>query len=151
MAPEIRARLDGYLANGALQVIAGRLREALTHGSAIQARIRLREGGERELTVDRVIGCTGIHENYSDSSRPLIRSLVEKGLARANDLGIGLRTDKHGALLDSNGRPSSIFFTLGPPRRGELFETTAVPEIRLQAEALALHLAEYKLSIEAAG
>jgi hypothetical protein len=37
--------------------------------------------------------------------------------------------------------PSSVFFTLGPPRRGELFETTAVPEIRVQAEALALHLA----------
>jgi uncharacterized NAD(P)/FAD-binding protein YdhS len=151
MAPEIRARLDGYLANGALQVVAGRLREARPHGSAIQARIRLRQGGERELTVDRVIGCAGIHENYSDSSRPLIRSLVEKGLARANDLGIGIKTDKQGALLDSNGRPSPIFFTLGPPRRGELFETTAVPEIRLQAEALALHLTEYKLPVGAAG
>jgi hypothetical protein len=36
--------------------------------------------------------------------------------------------------------PSSVFFTLGPPRRGELFETTAVPEIRTQAEELALRL-----------
>jgi uncharacterized NAD(P)/FAD-binding protein YdhS len=28
-------------------------------------------------------------------------------------------------------------WTLGPPRRGVLWETTAVPEIRQQAEALA--------------
>lgn len=37
-------------------------------------------------------------------------------------------------------RASSVFFTLGPPRRGELFETTAVPEIRVQAKALAARL-----------
>jgi uncharacterized NAD(P)/FAD-binding protein YdhS len=35
-----------------------------------------------------------------------------------------------------------LLFTLGPPRRGELFETTAVPEIRVQAELLALRLIE---------
>jgi uncharacterized NAD(P)/FAD-binding protein YdhS len=91
--------------------------------------------------VDRIISCTGIQENYSNSPRPLIRALVESGLACANDLGTGFRTDTHGAILDSVLTPSSALFTLGPPRRGELFETTAVPEIRAQAEALALHLA----------
>jgi uncharacterized NAD(P)/FAD-binding protein YdhS len=35
-----------------------------------------------------------------------------------------------------------VFYTLGPPRRGELFETTAVPEIRTQAEALAHRLVQ---------
>jgi hypothetical protein len=64
---------------------------------------------------------------------------MENGLAHANDLGIGFRTDKHGALLDAGLRPSSVFFTPEPPRRGDLFESTAVPEIRAQAEALATH------------
>jgi uncharacterized NAD(P)/FAD-binding protein YdhS len=105
-------------------------------------RISLKSGGERALDVDRIISCTGIQENYKNSPRPLIRSLMEHGLAQANDLGMGFRTDGHGALLDASQRPSSVFFTLGPPRRGELFETTAVPEIRAQAEALANDLAE---------
>jgi uncharacterized NAD(P)/FAD-binding protein YdhS len=83
-----------------------------------------------------------------DSPRRLIRSLVNGALARANDLGIGFRTDANGALLDKKMTPSSIFFTLGPPRRGELFETTAVPEIRLQAEALALHLAAQPVGLQ---
>jgi uncharacterized NAD(P)/FAD-binding protein YdhS len=39
-----------------------------------------------------------------------------------------------------SGRPSDTLFTLGPPLRGQLYETTAVPEIRDQAAALARRL-----------
>ncbi|HTB19161.1 MAG TPA: FAD/NAD(P)-binding protein [Bryobacteraceae bacterium] len=139
MAPEIRERLDGYRASGILQVIAGRLQEC-SRGHATQFRISLKNGGERTVDVDRIISCTGIQESYANSPRPLIRSLVENGLARPNHLGMGFQTDGQGALLDGERNPSSIFFTLGPPRRGELFESTAVPEIRAQAAALAQRL-----------
>jgi uncharacterized NAD(P)/FAD-binding protein YdhS len=40
-------------------------------------------------------------------------------------------------VLDASGTPSSTLFTLGPPLRGLLYETTAIPEIRDQAAALA--------------
>ncbi len=136
MAPEISNRLDEYKASGKLQIIAGRLQEC-AHEFATELRISLRSGGERALHVDRIISCTGIQENYANSARPLIRSLMSSGLAQANALTRGFRTDGQGTLMDANNRPSSIFFTLGPPRRGELFESTAVPEIRVQAEALA--------------
>jgi len=142
MAPTIHARLNQYRESGALQIIAGRIQEVSPQDGAHRVRILLKHGGERGLAVDRILSCTGIHESYTDSPRPLIRNLVESGLARPNDLGMGFRTDQHGALLNAVGRPSSVLFTLGPPRRGELFETTAVPEIRAQAEALAIHLAE---------
>jgi len=71
-------------------VIAGRLRESRREGEGVTVRIGLREGGDRTLHLDRVINCTGIHENHP---RPLIASLIEGGLARANELGIGFRTD----------------------------------------------------------
>jgi uncharacterized NAD(P)/FAD-binding protein YdhS len=90
--------------------------------------------------VDRIVSCTGIHEDYRDSPRPLIRSLIASGHARANDMATGFQTDRNGALLNGSGVPSRTFFTLGPPRRGQFFETTAVPEIRIQAQALAIHL-----------
>jgi uncharacterized NAD(P)/FAD-binding protein YdhS len=139
LAPEVGARFDGHRARG-LKVIAGRLQDVSSCGRANRVRILLRGGGPAVLDVDRIISCTGVHENYADSPRPLIHSLVKNGLARPNDLGIGFRTDRHGALLDAAGSPSSVFFTLGPPLRGELIETTAVPEIRDQAEKLALYL-----------
>lgn len=141
MAPEMAERLEQYQADGKLQIIAGRLQET-SRKPATQVRISLKSGGERALDVDRIISCTGIQESYTNSPRPIIRSLMEHGLAQANDLGMGFRTDGQGALLDAQMKPSSVFFTLGPPRRGELFETTAVPEIRAQAAALAHHLVQ---------
>lgn len=48
-----------------------------------------------------------------------------------------LDVNEAGALLDVNGRPSQLLFALGPPRKGCLWETTAVPEIRAQAAELA--------------
>jgi uncharacterized NAD(P)/FAD-binding protein YdhS len=39
-------------------------------------------------------------------------------------------------LVDASGSPTERLFTLGPMRRGELWETTAVPDIRAQAARL---------------
>jgi uncharacterized NAD(P)/FAD-binding protein YdhS len=72
--------------------------------------------------------------------RRLISDLIRHGHACSNDLGIGFHTDDHGALIGADGLPSPVLFTLGPPRRGGLFETTAVPEIRTQAADLARRL-----------
>jgi uncharacterized NAD(P)/FAD-binding protein YdhS len=55
-------------------------------------------------------------------------------------LFLGLDVDARGALIDYQGKPSRSLFTIGPTRKGQLWETTAVPEIRLQAEQLAEHL-----------
>src|SRR6202034_804985 len=84
MAPEIRARLDGYRANGKLEIIAGRIQQVQSSAPCAQVHIRAKKGGVRILDVDRIISCTGIHEDYKESPRPLIRSLMERGLARAN-------------------------------------------------------------------
>lgn len=142
MAPQIRERIDGYRAEGRMEVIAGRLRESVARAGGIDVRIARRGGGEQAMEVDRIISCTGIQENYRNHPRKLIASLVREGVAAPNDLGIGFRTDGGGALVGADGRVSEVLFTLGPPRRGELIETTAVPEIRMQAEELARRLVE---------
>ncbi len=141
MAPEVRRRMDQLQSEGRVHVLAGRIRDVAPRGDSLEARIRLRDGGERRLEVDRIVNCSGIEEQYGGQrSRPLIQMLVGSGLAEANDLGIGFRTDGAGALTTCTRGVSSVLFTLGPPRRGEMFETTAVPEIRIQAELLALRL-----------
>ena len=136
-APAVRQLLDCYRAQGRVEIIAGRLRGSRVHAGAIEARIALRNGAQRFIQIDRVINCTGIHEYYHQRPRPLIAQLLREGLASANDLGIGFRTGDDGALT---GPASHLLFTLGPPRRGQLFETIAVPEIRVQAEELAKRL-----------
>ena len=57
-------------------------------------------------------------------------------------LALGLDATVSGALKDINGNESNILYTLGPPLKGQLWETTAVPEIREQALRLANILVE---------
>jgi len=141
MAPAIGKLTAQYRANGRLRILSARLQRMQRAGDHIQVSLASRTAGTiHPLEVDRVINCTGLHESYDRNPRPLIQDLIAKGHARAHPLGMGFHTDDGGALLDAATRPSELLFTLGPPRRGQLFETTAVPEIRLQAERLAARL-----------
>ncbi len=139
LAPSVAERLNRYRAEGSVEVIAGRMRESRIAGDAIEVRVAVRNGGMRTLAVDRTINRAGIHERYREKPRPLIQRLLNRGLAFANDVGLGFQADANGAL---SGPARRLLFTLGPPRRGDLFETIAVPEIRVQAKALASHLLE---------
>ncbi|MGZ6099269.1 MAG: FAD/NAD(P)-binding protein, partial [Myxococcaceae bacterium] len=65
---------------------------------------------------------------------PLVRSLLASGQARPGPHGLGFATSEQGAVL---GPLQDRLWTLGGLRRGDLWETTAIPEIRVQARALA--------------
>ena len=54
--------------------------------------------------------------------------------------GLGLATTADGCLVDVEGTAVPQVLVVGPPRRGTLFETTAVPELRSQALHVADHL-----------
>ncbi|MFJ3231748.1 FAD/NAD(P)-binding protein [Streptomyces sp. NPDC086787] len=92
--------------------------------------------GGRTLQVAWVIDCTGPGRRMDD---PLWRTLFASGAAVPGPLGMGVAT-RDGRLLDAGGRTGLPLFTLGAPRRGELWETTAIPEIRVQAAELAQRL-----------
>jgi uncharacterized NAD(P)/FAD-binding protein YdhS len=108
-----------------------------------QVRIVYREpeGAAKSLRVDRVIHSTGSETDCRRIDDSLITSLFVQGLARPDGLFLGLDVDDHGALLDYQGNASQTLFAIGPTRKGRNWETTAVPEIRQQAAALATHLA----------
>lgn len=126
---------------GKLELSAARLLgfEESADGVAVLLQPR---GSERieSRHVQRVVNCTGPESNYRRLNHPLVASLRERGHIVADELGLGLRTDDQGALLDHDGKPSRWLHTLGPSRKGQLWETTAVPEIRVQAQALASRL-----------
>jgi uncharacterized NAD(P)/FAD-binding protein YdhS len=50
-----------------------------------------------------------------------------------------------GSLIDCRGRVSSSVSVVGPLRRGVEWETTAIPDIRRQVEALAPRLVTGRL------
>ena len=92
------------------------------------------------LRVNRVINGTGSETDCRRIEDSLISSLFLQGLARPDPLFMGVDVWENGGLLDAHGRLSHSLFAIGPPRKGCLWETTAVPEIRTQAAQLAEHL-----------
>jgi len=77
------------------------------------------------------------YSGVTATTDPLLRGLLDSGLARPDSLRLGIEADARGALLNVSGTASDVVFTLGPPLRGQLYETTAIPETRDQAAALA--------------
>ena len=137
--PETARRAAALTAAGRLSVHRGRVVAAIRQPDVITVRID-HGGSATELAVGWLINCTGFAADITSTAHPLLRHLLDTGLARPDPLRLGLDTDPRGALRDAGGRPASDLFTLGPLLRGSRYETTAVPEIRDQAAALARHL-----------
>ena len=86
---------------------------------------------------DAVILCTGPDDAALRDAPPLA-GLIRDGVACAGPHGMGIATDADtGQLLTADGRAAHGLFTIGTLRRGTLWESTAVPEIRTQARRLA--------------
>jgi uncharacterized NAD(P)/FAD-binding protein YdhS len=133
MPPEVATMLAELLQSGRLQVRGGSIELATGARDALEARL----SGADRLKVALAINCTGPGLNPRASRDPLIRQLLTDGHVRAHPLGVGFDTAPQGAFRSRDGATHRRLFTLGPPRVGELYETTAIPEIREQARELA--------------
>jgi uncharacterized NAD(P)/FAD-binding protein YdhS len=141
-APQPWAGVKAAIDAGQLDVRAGRL--VAIRSTAMAMEVDLRPRGREQLEcvrVGRVINCTGPDTDLSRVREPLIVALGAAGMLRPDPFGLGLDTDSDGALLDADGRASDRLFLVGPLRKGRLWENTAVPELRVEAAALAERIA----------
>ena len=140
MPPDAAALAEELSLSGKLHLHGGRLVSMEEKNAGVEVRYRERGSDEESVIhANRVINCTGPECDYRRMRHPLVASLLGQGLVRPDDLALGLDSDSTGALLNAEGQPGALF-TLGPLRKGTLWETTAVPEIRVQAEHLAATL-----------
>ncbi|MEU7433859.1 FAD/NAD(P)-binding protein [Streptomyces sioyaensis] len=92
--------------------------------------------GGKTFHVGWVLNCTGPDWSASGRRIPLI-GLFAEGHATPGPLGIGCATTDDGRLVNVDGSAPLSLWTLGALRRGELWESTAVPELRAQAMGIA--------------
>ncbi|MFG2119919.1 FAD/NAD(P)-binding protein [Streptomyces sp. NPDC048710] len=133
MAPATAEHVSRARTARRLQVHTGAVVRAM---ASDDAGLAVELSGGRTLHVGWVVDCTGPGRNLD---APLWRGLFASGAAVPGPLGMGVAT-RDGRLLDDRGGAGLPLFTLGAPRRGELWETTAIPEIRVQAAELAQQL-----------
>jgi len=138
--PETARRAAALTSAGRLSVHRGRIAAVSDQPGGVRLRIGRGQSAGTELAVGWLVNCTGPASDITAAADPLLRHLLEAGLARPDPLRLGLDTGPRGALRAADGQAALDIFALGPLLRGSRYETTAIPEIRDQAAALAPHL-----------
>ena len=148
IAPTVADRIQAALASKQLYIHAGRIVGlGVEHG---RANITFRErstGAECSLQAACVIDCTGPGADVTQSTDPLMQTLLRAGIARPDPLRLGLDVAADGAVLTRSGAPSHRLFAIGPLTKGASWEMTAVQELRTQCRDLAYVLARRLVQI----
>jgi uncharacterized NAD(P)/FAD-binding protein YdhS len=131
IAPEVASTVAGMIADGQLEVVAGRIQAARETPAGIEVEYR-RRGTEhkRSETFAYAFNCTGPLHSITRSKDPLLRSLLDAGQVKPDHLGIGLE-------VSDDCRAGKQLWALGPLTKGRYWEIIAVPDIRDQAAAVA--------------
>lgn len=118
----------------------------VTHAESLSGgglRVELSSGAVRD--VGWVVNCTGPRLDVRELGDPLVDDLLRPragtSVATAATAGMGLQTHE-GRVRNSQGGLEDPLWALGALRRGELWESTAVPEIRTQARSVAVSILE---------
>ena len=126
MPPVTAGRLAEIDDAGRLERHQGTLESVRTTATGVEVTL----SGGTTLEVAAVVNCTGPVGALSHD--PLLTALARHGLVRPGPAGLGIDTADDGRVLGV--LPSTMpFFALGSLPRGNLWETTAMPEIREQA------------------
>ncbi|WP_410660613.1 FAD/NAD(P)-binding protein [Amycolatopsis sp. lyj-112] len=131
-APATHRRTRELLRSGRLRLHRGRVDHVRPTPAGFDVSLAT-PSGRRKLPVGWLVNATGFR---TDAGDPLLRRLFTEGTARPDQVGLGMATGRDGRVLGRHGDGQRIY-TLGALRRGEEFESTAVPEIRGQAAAIA--------------
>ena len=139
MPPACHARLREMIAERRLSIKKAKISNIQFDGSSFDIKYT-RTGLPHHLRADAVINCIGSESNFAKIEFPLVRSLLERGEIVTDPLALGLNATREGKIINQRNEVSNVIYTLGTTMKGILWESTAMPEIRLQARRLALDL-----------
>lgn len=136
-APAVGAGLAATMARGQLRVVRSRVTAVTADGADGRLRVRFADGAVEDLDADLVVNAAGPSDDLSRSEDPVLRSLLADGHVVIGPHRLGLGVDRAGHALGRGVEPTPGLWILGALRRGTEWETTAVPEIRIQAGVIA--------------
>jgi uncharacterized NAD(P)/FAD-binding protein YdhS len=137
IAPEVAQRLHEMVAEGRLEIVAGRIQSVQEEGGSLEVAYR-RRGSSRvvEGRFAYMINCTGPLGTISRTRDPMLKALLADGLARPDQLGIALDVDDRSRVVGARRA-----WAMGPLTKGRYWEIIAVPDIRYQAADVAEDIA----------
>lgn len=97
-----------------------------------------KSGDQKTIEVSRVINCTGPETDIDKMDHYFLKNCISKGIIIQDDLKLGIKTNvTNFKVFNKDQKEQDAIYTLGSNLKGELWESTAVNEIRGQAEQLA--------------
>lgn len=145
LPPDVAETLDRMIYSKALEIRRARYKSLKATRAGLEVQLVGRAAGP--IVVDWVLNCTGPSLAFAQASSPLYKQLFRDGMARQDELGLGLAVDDESQMLSQQGRPQRGFYVLGSATRGQFWETIAVPDIRLRASMIADHIQQWSVRI----
>jgi uncharacterized NAD(P)/FAD-binding protein YdhS len=134
--PESYSILQDEIKGKSLQISAGKITAMNFQESTILVEFQERNSKEkRRLSVQHVINCTGPSSDITIPNDGILNYLYQNGIIQADPLFLGIKTDVNTYQVYSKERYP--IYALGNLLKGELWETTAINELRIQCEELA--------------
>ena len=138
MAPQVGDEVERLLEAGLFHVHSGQIVAVEKSGSSLSLAVRSRSVDHLyHWATDWLVNCTGPETNLFRDDQVLMNRLRSRRLAGPGPLAIGVGTDAIGHVVDGSGQPLDWLWAIGSLRQGQLLESTAVPEIRGQAQDIA--------------
>jgi uncharacterized NAD(P)/FAD-binding protein YdhS len=136
-APEVAATVEEGKRALLFRTIAARVLSAHGEMDGVVLTYRPRGANTPETgQFDWVVNCTGPGSAGSKGLPTMLQALVEAGVLEEDALGLGVRSTGDGRPL-SQGQVIENLVVIGTLRKPDLWESTAVPELRVQAAVAA--------------
>lgn len=142
LAPESFRLFETAVRTGKVKMLSGRFVEMFEENGRVEVVLRCRgTTGVQQLQFDKVINCTGPCQNVEYVQDQLISFLKSGGLLSIDPLRLGIKVNEQYRVLSKAGDPLPWLSYIGPMLKAQLWEATAVPELREHAGHLATDIA----------
>jgi uncharacterized NAD(P)/FAD-binding protein YdhS len=136
-APQVASALEEAKRALPFRVIAARVLSAQGRPDGVTLKLCTRGAKTPEIhKFDWVVNCTGPGSPGSKGLPTMLQALVDAGVLEEDTLGLGVRSTGDGRAM-SHGRTIEDLLVVGTLRKPDLWESTAVPELRVQAAVAA--------------
>ena len=118
--------INECILNNELTVLKGRISNIEEGADGFEIVYADKTSKSNKLSTQAIVNCTGPESDFHKIDSGLIKQLISSGLIESHELHYGIKASQTGQIAKN-------LFTIGPPLKGVLWESTAVPEIRVQA------------------
>lgn len=111
------------------------------HAAGETIALEIQRGDDRTLIRGAyVVNCSGPNSDVTSVDNRLVQNLLARELIRPDPLHLGLDCSPCFHVIGKHGETMRGLFAMGPLLRGLWYESTAVPEITVHADAIAAEL-----------